>query len=51
MNRRELITTGPLAGLTAALLAGDVNAGVTEALVAAETPVMAQYREAMRIND
>ena len=47
MNRRQMITAGPLAGLAAALVAGDVNAAVIEALSVGEreTRVMRLYRE------
>lgn len=47
MNRRAVIAAGPLAGLAAALVAGDANAAVVEALTVEEreTPVAALFRE------
>lgn len=50
MNRRDLLTTGPLAALSAALAAGDVTAATAQAVPALaraedEDPILPIYRQ------
>ncbi len=49
INRRTLLTAAPIAALSSALLAGDVNAAVAQVLAESDTPVMRLFREWERL--